>query len=93
MALETYAQRGIEDFGTALGRYVIMPDHIHLFVCGDIEFELSNWVAGLKRAISTAIRGVESFGSQVSSITSCEAKKAIPRNGNTFVRILFEQVW
>jgi REP element-mobilizing transposase RayT len=61
MALETHAQRGIEDFGTALGRYVIMPDHIHLFVCGDIEFELSDWVAGLKRAISTAIRGSGEF--------------------------------
>jgi REP-associated tyrosine transposase len=54
-ALEAYARRGIEDFGTALGRYLIMPDHIHLFVCGDVEFELSKWVAGLKRAISKAL--------------------------------------
>ena len=51
-AVETYARRGIKDFGTALGRYVIMPNHIHLFVSGDIEFVLSKWVAGLKRAIS-----------------------------------------
>jgi REP element-mobilizing transposase RayT len=55
VALETYAQRGINEFGTALGRYVIMPDHIHLFVCGDFEFVLSKWVAGLKRAISKAL--------------------------------------
>jgi len=54
-ALEIYAQRGITDFGTALGRYVIMPDHIHLFACGDVELVLSNWVAGLKRAISQAL--------------------------------------
>ena len=54
-ALEIYALRGIENFGAALGRYVIMPDHIHLFVCGNIEFELSKWVAGLKRAISNAL--------------------------------------
>lgn len=54
-ALEIYAQRGIEDFGAALGRYVIMPDHIHLFVCGDVDFVLSKWVAGLKRAISKAL--------------------------------------
>ena len=32
-----------------------MPDHIHLFVCGDVELVLSNWVAGLKRAISQAL--------------------------------------
>jgi putative transposase len=55
-ALEAYAHRGIDDFGSALGRYVIMPNHIHLFVCGDVEFELSKWVAGLKRAISKALR-------------------------------------
>jgi putative transposase len=55
-AVEAYARRGVEDFGTALGRYVIMPDHIHLFVCGDVEFVLSKWVAGLKRAISKSLR-------------------------------------
>ena len=54
-ALETYAQRGLNDFGAALGRYVIMPDHIHLFVCGDADFVLSRWIAGLKRVISKAL--------------------------------------
>ena len=54
-ALEAYAQRGIKEFGAALGRYVIMLDHIHLFVCGDADFVLSKWVAGLKRAISKAL--------------------------------------
>ena len=34
-APEKYAQHGMDEFGVALGRYVIMPDHIHLFVCGD----------------------------------------------------------
>ena len=46
----------MDEFGTALGRYVIMPDYIHLFVCGDADFVLSKWVAGLKRAISKALR-------------------------------------
>jgi len=54
-ALEAYAQRGIKEFGAAPGRYVIMPDHIHLFVSGDADFVLSKWVAGLKRAISKAV--------------------------------------
>jgi len=54
-ALEAYAQRGIKEFGAALGRYVIMPDHIHLFVSGDADFVLSKWVAGLKREISKAV--------------------------------------
>jgi REP element-mobilizing transposase RayT len=54
-ALETYAQRGLNEFGVALGRFVIMPDHVHLFVCGDADFVLSRWVAGLKRVISKAL--------------------------------------
>jgi hypothetical protein len=29
-----------------------MPNHIHLFVCGGLEFRLGVWVRGLKRAIS-----------------------------------------
>ena len=54
-AVETYAQRGLNDYGAALGRYVVMPDHVHLFVCGDADFVLSRWIAGLKRVISKAL--------------------------------------
>jgi len=32
-----------------------MPDHVHLFVRGDANFSLSKWVAGLKRAIASAL--------------------------------------
>jgi putative transposase len=31
-----------------------MPDHVHLFVSGGEDFILTEWVKGLKRAISTA---------------------------------------
>ena len=31
-AIENYARLGIHDFDVAIGRYVIMPDHVHLFV-------------------------------------------------------------
>jgi putative transposase len=54
-ALEKYGHRGADEFGTALGRYVIMPNHVHLFVSGHIEFVLSPWVGGLKRAMSVAL--------------------------------------
>jgi REP element-mobilizing transposase RayT len=29
-AIENYARLGILKFGVAIGRYVIMPDHVHL---------------------------------------------------------------
>jgi putative transposase len=54
-ALEDYARRAILTFDVAVGRYVIVPDHVHLFVRGDEHFALSTWVGGLKRAMSVAL--------------------------------------
>lgn len=55
-ALEQHARCGITDFNVALGRYVIMPDHVHLFVRGDKDFTLSSWIGGLKRVISVSLK-------------------------------------
>ena len=52
--LVVYGTRAISEFNVALGRYVIMPDHLHFFVRGDQNFVLGNWVKGLKRAILKA---------------------------------------
>jgi putative transposase len=51
-----YAKRGL-DHNVAVGRYVIMPDHIHLFVAGDHDFDLGLWVRGLKRVVAAAVTG------------------------------------
>jgi putative transposase len=48
-----FAKRAVE-FNVAVGRYVIMPDHVHLFVCGDEEFDLGRWIARLKQALTRA---------------------------------------
>ena len=57
--LEEYARRAHENFNIALGRYVIMPDHVHLFVRGGRDFALSSWIGGLKRAISLTLKSRE----------------------------------
>ena len=54
-AFECYVRRARDDFGVAVGRYVIMPDHLHFFVRGNNDFNLAQWVNGLKRAISVPI--------------------------------------
>jgi putative transposase len=54
-ALQEYGRVAIEQFNVGLGRYVIMPDHVHFFVRGDSNFRLSLWVSGLKRSISVAL--------------------------------------
>jgi REP-associated tyrosine transposase len=55
LALQRYARCGIATFNVALGRYMIIPDHVHLFVRGDRNFSLSAWIGGLKRAMSVAL--------------------------------------
>jgi REP element-mobilizing transposase RayT len=49
-----FCQKG-EERGIVVGRYVIMPDHIHLFVSDNSDGTLSQWVRLLKRAVSEAI--------------------------------------
>lgn len=55
-ALIEYGVRAWER-NIALGRYVIMSDHIHLFVSGDAEFNLGVWIRGLKRVVAAAVTG------------------------------------
>jgi putative transposase len=55
-ALHKYGQRGLAR-GIGLGRYVIMPDHIHLFVREGSEVALGTWIRGLKRVVAAAIAG------------------------------------
>jgi REP element-mobilizing transposase RayT len=55
-ALAGFAQRGFDEKNIAVGRYVIMPDHIHLFVRGPYDFRLSNWVSQLKGFLTKQIR-------------------------------------
>ena len=50
-ALVAYFMKGAER-GVAVGRYILMPDHLHLFVAFAPQApKLSEWVKGLKRAV------------------------------------------
>ena len=51
-----FAQSG-EAFGAFIGRYVIMPDHLHLFVSFDEErINLSRWMKALEGSLSAWFR-------------------------------------
>ena len=41
--------------GVGVGHYVMMPDHVHLFVRMPGDKKLGVWVKGLKRAIGNAL--------------------------------------
>lgn len=49
-----YCERGLS-LGVGVGRYVLMPDHIHLFVRLNPNVSLMQWVRNLKRSISASI--------------------------------------
>ncbi len=57
-AFTSFAERGFSQKQIAIGRYVIMPDHLHAFVCGPPEFVLAQWARMLKHVLGKAIRGV-----------------------------------
>ena len=53
-AFVVFANRADETFNVGVGRYVIMPDHVHLFVRGDYTFRLRRWIGALKQALAKA---------------------------------------
>src|SRR5688572_25343668 len=53
-----YASQG-EDRGAFVGAYVLMPDHVHLFVALDPDLTLSEWMKSLKNALSKALRSLQ----------------------------------
>ncbi len=50
-----YTEKGV-GFGVGVGRYVVMPDHIHAFVRIGPEMRLKRWSAGVKRALGIALK-------------------------------------
>jgi len=54
-AFITFATKAYSDHNIAVGRYVIMPDHVHLFVRGPDDFQIGPWVGMLKQALAKHI--------------------------------------
>jgi putative transposase len=50
-----FAERAYAGRNIAVGRYVIMPDHIHLFVSGPDNFALGPWIGTLKQFLARSI--------------------------------------
>jgi putative transposase len=58
-----------ETHGIAVGRYVIMPDHIHLFIRNGSEMKISQWIRLLKRELSKEIGEPRRIGNEAFLIT------------------------
>jgi putative transposase len=54
IAFVLFAERAEDNFNVAVGRYVTMPDHVHLFVRGDYNFRLGPWIGALKQGLAKA---------------------------------------
>jgi len=78
-AFVSFAERAAGDFNVAVGRYIIMPDHVHFFACGDQQFVLANWIGALKQRSPRQRIGqsqLDKLGRKVFSITCSAAMKA-----------------
>jgi putative transposase len=61
-AFVRFAECALQEFNVAVGRYIILPDHVHLFVCGDPQFVLANWIGALKQSLAGAANQSKSGG-------------------------------
>ena len=55
-AWQEFAECGQRESAIAVGRYVLMPDHIHLFVCGPVGFDLAQWVRMFKVVVGKRLK-------------------------------------
>jgi putative transposase len=53
-AFRDYAERGFS-FHVATGRYVLMPDHVHVFVRIGGDMKLRRWESGLKQRLGKVL--------------------------------------
>jgi putative transposase len=53
-AFREYAERGLS-FHIATGRYVLMPDHVHVFVRIGHDMTLRRWESGLKQRLGKTL--------------------------------------
>jgi REP element-mobilizing transposase RayT len=67
-AFRTYAERGLA-FNVATGRYVLMPDHVHVFVRIGRDMKLSRWESGLKQCLGKALK---LLGHEPTTLTECK---------------------
>ena len=51
-----FSHAGHRTKGIAVGRYVIMPDHAHIFVAGPPSFRLEQWGRMLKQALGRLVK-------------------------------------
>jgi putative transposase len=81
---------------TAVGRYVILPDHIHLFVAGPDDFNLGKWVGTLKRVLGGAIatgRSQNPIWQRGFFDHLLRSEESYTQSGITFVKIQFALSW
>ena len=60
-AFRRFSERAQAERGIAVGRYVLMPDHVHLFVALPDDARLASWVKSLKVVLGKVLSasGVE----------------------------------
>ena len=71
-AFREFAIRGFDQKQIAMGRYVIMPDHLHLFVSGPQEFRLDQWGRMLKSELGKVARRSGSYVDSVKQLRPSE---------------------
>ena len=91
-AFKNFAESG-PPYGAWVGAYVLIPNHLHLFVAiDDHRIRLTAWMKSLKGKVSTELRAagyIPPYWQKGFLITWSEAGNRIQKNGATFGIIPF----
>ena len=93
-AFVEFGIRAHAEQNVAVGRYVIMPDHLHLFVCGADDFQLGGWIGMLKQHLGKVMgkqKQLGRSGNGAFSTICCAARRGMDKSGITSARTLSAQ--
>jgi REP-associated tyrosine transposase len=95
-AFVEFAQQG-PSHGAFVGKYVLMPDHLHAFVAvDDQKITLSAWMKSLKNVISKTLRDkrvATPHWQKTFFDHLLRSGEAYSKNGTMFGRIQFQRHW
>ena len=59
-AFIVFAERAQLEFGIVIGRYVILPDHLHFFISLGEDKSLAQWIGTFKRTVGKVVKRTDS---------------------------------
>ena len=91
-AFRSYAERGLE-FNVATGRYVLMPDHVHVFVRIGRDMTLRRWESRLKQCLGKTLTQLGHKPTNVPLRSAASARRDEDRAAGSTLQSKLKSFW